>query len=114
MTTQGPNLTEWRERAEFWASRDPDSGLYDRNAVAFADEVVQLLDQLAVVRQDREAWKGQVVAIRQQQNAALREAEMWRRRAERAEASVNEAHTYCARPVGVCFAEKGFNNDKPA
>lgn len=91
-----PNLTEWRERAEFWASRDPDSGLYDKNAVAFAQEVVALLDQLRVVRHDRDEWRSQIVCIRQQQNVALR-------RAERAESAVNQAHTYCARPEGVCL-----------
>lgn len=91
-----PNLTEWRERAEFWASRDPDSGLYDKNAVAFANEVVVLLDRLREVIHERNEWRGQVVGIRNQHRAALR-------RAERAESYVNEAHTYCARPGGVCL-----------
>lgn len=52
---QGANLDldAIRERAEFWASRDPDvtqRGLYDATAVGFAREMVQLLaenDRLA-------------------------------------------------------------------
>lgn len=51
-TVTEPNLTEWRERAEFWPTRDPSTigHLYDKDAVAFACEVVALLDRLA------EAW----------------------------------------------------------
>lgn len=94
-----PNLTEWRERAEFWASRDSDSGLYDKDAVAFANEVVVLLDRLRVVLHERGEWKGQVVCIRGQRRDALR-------RAEKAEAAVREAHTYCARPAGVCLPKE--------
>lgn len=38
-------LADMRDRAEFWASRDPDTGLYDPHAIAFAKEVVQLIEQ---------------------------------------------------------------------
>lgn len=82
MTAIEPDLEEWRERAEFWASRDPNAGLYDKDAVAFANEVVLLLSLLRDAHVERDNWKG---------------------RAQRAEATVNEAHTYCARPEGVCL-----------
>lgn len=103
MTAIEPDLGEWRERAEFWASRDRHSGLYDKDAVAFANEVVLLLDLLRDAREERDDWKGQVVGVRIQQVSALRECEIWKSRAHRAESAVSEAHTYCARPEGVCL-----------
>lgn len=98
-TSEVPNLTEWRERAEFWASRHPHDGLHNPDAVAFAKEVVTLLDRLRVVLHERDEWRDQVCGIRAQQRAALK-------RAEEAEAEVLSAHTYCARPAGVCLSER--------
>lgn len=42
------NLAEWRQRAEFWTTRDPSTigHLYDECAVSFAGEVMYLLDAL--------------------------------------------------------------------
>lgn len=95
------NLTELRARAEFWTTRDPSTigHLYDKDAVAFAGEVLALVDELRATRHDRDIWKGQVVGVRAQQNAALR-------RADHAEAALRRAQTYCARPTGVCIPKE--------
>lgn len=45
---EGVDLAIWRERAEFWTTRDPSTigHLYDEAAVKFAGEVLYLLDRL--------------------------------------------------------------------
>lgn len=86
-------LTDFSALEKFEAAYDRDNNEW------WHQDLGDLQNLFNLLREDRNQWRDQVVAIRAQQRAALQRAEV-------AEAAVREAHTYCARPAGVCLPKE--------